>query len=226
VATRDPVQRPTRKGRRGPGQVDVDASTRDKVLHAAVACILEQGFYRASTNEIARRAGVTWGVLQHHFGTREGLMVALLHQGADHFYETVSEAHIDGDSAEERIDSLLRVLSAHYGSPEYLAYLQILLNLEHDPDTSDEIRQTMRDTAQRTNGEVRRLLREALGSSADVPDLAATLFLALRGFSLSQQLLETMAYDAPPSPRSRVARQRRLLVRSLASLADVEPDGA
>lgn len=188
-----------------------------------MSCILEQGFYRASTNEIARRAGVTWGVLQHHFGTREGLMVAVLHRGADHFYETVSEAHIIGDSAEERIENLLKVLSAHYGRREYIAYLQILLNLEHDPDTSEEIRATMRDTAHKTNEHVRRLLREALGPSAEVPDLAATLFLALRGFSLSQQLLETMAYDAPPPPSHRVARQRRLLVQALASLADNEP---
>ena len=64
---------------------------------------------------------------------------------------------------------------------------------------------------------VRRLLRDTLGSVADEPDLATTLFLTLRGFSLSQQLLETMGYDSPPPPTHRVARQRRLLIQALAA---------
>ena len=49
-----------------------------RVLDAAEECILELGYYQASSNEIARRAGVTWGVIQHQFGTREGLLLAVL----------------------------------------------------------------------------------------------------------------------------------------------------
>jgi DNA-binding NarL/FixJ family response regulator len=54
-----------------------DLAARERVIDATVSCILELGFYRASTNEIARRAGVTWGVIQHYFGTREALMLGL-----------------------------------------------------------------------------------------------------------------------------------------------------
>jgi AcrR family transcriptional regulator len=199
---------------------DPDASTREKVIDAAVSCILEQGFYRASTNEIARRAGATWGVLQHHFGTREGLMLAVLQHGADQFHDMVESAEIVGESVTDRLAQLLKVLSSHYGSPEYLAYVQILLNLEHDPRTSNEVRDTMSEVAQRSNEHVRRLLRDTLGSVADEPDLATTLFLTLRGFSLSQQLLETMGYDSPPPPVHRVARQRRLLIQALAAYVE------
>ena len=51
-----------------------DSISRQRVIDAAIACILDQGFYRASSNAIAERAGVTWGVIQYHFGTREALM--------------------------------------------------------------------------------------------------------------------------------------------------------
>lgn len=187
---------------------------------AAVDCILELGFYRASTNEIAKRAGVTWGVLQHHFGTREALMLAVLEHGSRHFTETVENAEIEGSSAAERLENLLEVLSAHYGSPEYLAYLQVLLNLDHDPKTSREVRSTMRRVAESSNQNVRRLLRSALGSSSSVPDVATTTFLALRGFALSQQLLETMSYDSTPPQSDRMNRRNRLIAQMLAAYVE------
>ncbi len=48
------------------GSLNGDSATRDRVIAAAITCILERGYYRASTNEIARTAGVTWGVIIDH----------------------------------------------------------------------------------------------------------------------------------------------------------------
>jgi AcrR family transcriptional regulator len=188
-----------------------DDAMRSRVIEAAVTCVLERGFYRASSNEIARAAGVTWGVIQHYFGTRESLMLAVLQEGSRRFEAIVEGAEINGETVEERIDQLIEVLSEHYGRPEYLVYLQILLNMEHDPRTSADVRKTMRDVAEQSNTNVRRLLKESLGSATSVPDLATTLFLAVRGFLFSQQLLDTMAYDTVAPQSDRVARQRRLL---------------
>ena len=53
-------------------------SPHQRILEAALDCILERGFYRASSNEIARRSGMTWGAIQYYFGTRERLMLAAL----------------------------------------------------------------------------------------------------------------------------------------------------
>jgi AcrR family transcriptional regulator len=192
------------------------SATRRLVIDAAVASILERGFYRASSNEIARRAGVTWGVIQHHFGTREKLMLAVLQDGARRFAEIFEDVEITGATVSERLGELLEVLARHYGTPEYLAYMQVMLNMDHDPRTSAEVRTTMRAVAERANEDVRRLLRETLGPATKVPDLATTIFLTLRGFTLSQQLLDTMAYDAVAPETDRVARQRRLLTEVLA----------
>jgi AcrR family transcriptional regulator len=197
------------------GGINGDLATRDRVIQATVTTILESGFYRASTNEIARTAGVTWGVIQHYFGTREGLMLAVLQEGASRFAETVEHAHIDGATVDERITQLLDIFCSHYSQPEYLADLQILLNMDRDPRTSSEVRKTMRDVAQRANGHVRRLLREALGSRAGVADLSTTIFLIMRGFGLSEQLLDTLAYDSIAPKQDRIARQRRLLASIL-----------
>jgi AcrR family transcriptional regulator len=194
-----------------------EADARARVINASVECIIDLGFYRgSSTNEIARRAGVTWGVIQHYFGNREGLMLAVLQDGARHMVETVVEAHINGATIEERMAQLIDVFSAHYARPDYLASLQVLLNMDHDPRTSSEVRKTMLEVAAQSNAHVRRLLREALGSAMNKPDLATTIFLVIRGFGLSQQLLDSMAYDTVAPKRDRASRYRRLLAEILA----------
>jgi AcrR family transcriptional regulator len=212
-----PLATSTDPARRAVRESNVETATRARVVNAAIECIIDLGFYRgSSTNEIARRAGVTWGVIQHYFGTREGLMLAVLEDGARHMAETVEAAHIDAPTVQGRMEQLIDVLSAHYARPDYLASLQVLLNMDHDPRTSKRVRQTMSQVAERSHGHVRRLLREALGPAANKPDLATTIFLLLRGFGFSQQLLDSMAYDTVAPKRDRVARQRRLLAEVLA----------
>ena len=200
--------------------VNGDAVSKARVIDATVACILELGFYRASTNEIARRAGVTWGVIQHYFGTREALMLAVLQKGAGEFVESVERTHIEGDTIIERIERLIDVFSTHYARPDYLANLQILLNMDRDPRTGGEVRKTMLEVAERSSVHIRRLLREALGPASRVPDLSTTIFLVLRGFGLNQQLLGTMSYDTVAPKKDRIAHQRQLLAEIITPLIE------
>ncbi|MBK6738875.1 MAG: helix-turn-helix transcriptional regulator [Haliea sp.] len=43
-----------------------------------IALIRETGFASATSTEIAKRAGVTWGAVQHHFGGKEEILEAVL----------------------------------------------------------------------------------------------------------------------------------------------------
>jgi AcrR family transcriptional regulator len=191
-----------------------DPITRKRVIDAAVTCILERGFYRASSNEIARQAGLTWGVIQYHFGTREALMLAVLEDRAERFVELIKGARIDAETINGRLDQLLDVLSSHYGTTDYLVHMQISLNLDHDQSTSVEVRRIMKAVADRSNKQIRRLLRETLGPAKDEPHLMSTLFLVLRGFGLSQQLLDTVTHSQTQS-RAAKAAQRQLVGKML-----------
>lgn len=52
--------------------------TRASIIDETIRCIREEGFEAASANHIAKRAGVTWGVVQYHFGGREALLMAVV----------------------------------------------------------------------------------------------------------------------------------------------------
>jgi len=212
VARQEASSKTKKRPRAGNG----DPATREKVLQATVDSILELGFYRASTNAIARRADVSWGVIQHYFGNREQLLLEVLRWSADGFVARVENAHIDGATAEQRIEQLTEIFWSHYGQPQYLATLQILLNLDHDPETSEPIRAWMRDTAARSYEQIRRLLGEALPGN---DELARVVFLAVRGFVLGQPLHSATTPDDRTSAKQ-MAAERRTFARMLAASLD------
>ena len=49
----------------------------DQLLRAAAQLFAEQGFANTSTQQIARAAGVSEGILFHHFGSKQGLLVKI-----------------------------------------------------------------------------------------------------------------------------------------------------
>ena len=177
----------------------MSSSGRAQIIEAALASILEVGFYRSSTNEIARRANLSWGALQYHFGTREALFVEVVKELDRRFLEGIEHAQIEGDTKEERIASLYRILCRQYDSPEFLVRLQIVLNLQHDPDTSADVMAEVAEQAALASAPVRRLLLQALGGQ---PSKVAvdTLFHALRGFALSRQFARSIPVEGSRIP--------------------------
>lgn len=166
-------------------------STPSKVVDAAIACILEEGFYRASSNEIARRAEVTWGVIQYHFGTREALLLAVLERAAAELQTALNETVIDGATLAERVDQLADLVWGYYARPEFLAYMQVMLNLSHDPTTESQTRAAMDDNQIHVSKSLPKLLREVIGDLLpdDHPDktkLSMYVFAALRGMAIDQ----------------------------------------
>ena len=81
--------------------------TREKVIQAAAACVAEEGFASANTNRIVERAGVTWGVLQHHFGDKSGLLDAVLERGMEELEAAFEGITIEGDDVHKRVSRIV-----------------------------------------------------------------------------------------------------------------------
>jgi AcrR family transcriptional regulator len=124
-------------GVEGPSAALDGNATRRRLMAAAIDCIVERGYYRASSNEIARRAGVSWGVIQYYFGTRERLMLAVFEAETQRLIDESHRAVIVGETAHEQMTSYFEFLVTHYCRPEHQAYLEIPANLSRDPDTSN-----------------------------------------------------------------------------------------
>lgn len=212
-----------RAGGEGVASTTLNRDSRRRVVEAAIQCIHEQGFYRASSNAIAERAGLSWGVIQHYFGNREKLMLAVLQEGSDRLANDLRNAGITGTRLNERVEQLFDILDAYYGSPDYLAFIQVLVNLGHDPRTSEQALRTMKEINEQANPELQRLLSNVLsGTGVRRNDLRNVLFHALRGLSISHVMLTTAVPFAEPNSRPQTLAERRLLARALSLLIEEE----
>jgi AcrR family transcriptional regulator len=195
------------------------ADTRAIVMQATIDCILEEGFYRASSNRIAVRSGVTWGVIQHHFGTREALLAAVYEEGIGELALLLEDASVEGETLEGRLESFADVLWAFYRQPRYVAHEQLALNLRRDPNLDEETRAlVLRHEA---------VVGRRLGELAD--DVLAgvtTTLLTKRALiqtirSLAAGLALTDAKQREDFMRRKVRRdpEREVLLAALAALA-------
>jgi len=110
--------------------------TRAQVLRAAIDCIYEEGFNAAHTNRIAARAGVSWGVLQYHFGDKTGLLQAVLDTIFAEFTETLRDTPLTEGDLAQRIETLIDVVWSLVSKREYRVSMAILRNAARGADAS------------------------------------------------------------------------------------------
>lgn len=101
--------------------------TREALIDATIALIREGGFSAASSTRIAERAGITWGAAQHHFGTKEDILDAILARSYERYVTTMAAPSLRRGSLEERVDKFIDKMWMHYQTDTYLAALEILL---------------------------------------------------------------------------------------------------
>jgi AcrR family transcriptional regulator len=195
------------------------------LIEAAIQTILEQGFYRASSNAIAETAGLTWGVIQYYFGSRENLMLAVLEEGTHRLIQDLTNADLTGETLSERFEQYFGVLEGYYGSPAYLAFVQVRLNLSHDPRTSEQALQTMIATSGAVDHQLKRLTSKLFAGTGIRSSLLRNFpFQVLRGLAMSEVMIRSLPYDERSVTRmaNEVAHQRHYLARALALLVESE----
>jgi AcrR family transcriptional regulator len=133
AASDSPATRPIRPGvsarpRKRRSQAERTAQTRSAVIAAVVDAIAERGFQGATAQEITQRAGVTWGAVQHHFGGKDGLLLAVLEDSFQRFAERLADVPLERASIAERVDVFVERAWEHFRSRHFRSTFEILLN--------------------------------------------------------------------------------------------------
>ncbi|AYJ47113.1 TetR/AcrR family transcriptional regulator [Rhodococcus sp. P1Y] len=107
-------------------QAERTAGTQAKLLNAAIECLVELGFAKTSTQEIARRAGVSRGAQLHHFPTKEALVTAAVAHLVDRRLEEILATNPDPERGVE-------VLIEGFSGPLFYAALELWVAARTDP---------------------------------------------------------------------------------------------
>ncbi|MAG95507.1 MAG: TetR/AcrR family transcriptional regulator [Alphaproteobacteria bacterium] len=84
------------------------AERRDEILGAAREVFAERGYQKASMREIARRAGITPAALYYHFENKEDLLIIILEQFSNDFYQSLLSCVTRAQGPEAALRSMLR----------------------------------------------------------------------------------------------------------------------
>ena len=85
---------------------------RRRLIEAAIQIFDRKGYAASSVREIAEAAGVTKPVVYYHFGSKEGLLVAILDEAVRDFSSTIDAAVARAGTARER---MVRLCEDVYG---------------------------------------------------------------------------------------------------------------
>ena len=105
-------------------QQDRSRLTRQRLLEATVRCLSERGWSAATVSVIAEEAGISRGALQHHFPTRETLVVAALEYMFEERSVLLEDAVAPTGRGVERVHDVVSGVAEIYTGELFRAALQ------------------------------------------------------------------------------------------------------
>jgi AcrR family transcriptional regulator len=126
-------KRPTKKQQQG-------EQSRELILDATERLMATRGYAATSISDIRKACGLPPSSIYWHFGSKEGVLAAVMERGADRFFAAIPTS----EGAEEQLAVLSRLQSQH---PDFLR-LFYMLSLERSDDQAvAAVVRRVRDTA-------------------------------------------------------------------------------
>lgn len=113
-------------------------SSRDSILDAAEVLMTRVGYEKASIAQICRESGLPVGSVYHHFGSKSGVLAAIMERGSRKFFATMPQPNIDRSvSNEQRMrEYWLSAADMIYAN---LTYFTLETDLIRSDNTDDEL---------------------------------------------------------------------------------------
>ena len=168
-------------------QAERTAATRAALLQATVDTLVEDGYGRTTTQAVAKRAGVSYGALLHHFPTKADLLTAavahLLDQRVAEFRKAMADLPPGGQTRDAAIDVLWQM----FQGPTFTAWLELTVAARTEPDLAAAVERVDREFQEASLEVFRELFAEETRQDPDLPRVAVgTLYTFLDGLALSR----------------------------------------
>jgi AcrR family transcriptional regulator len=191
-----PAAQPTRRT-----QAERRATTRRKLLDAALACLVESGYASLTTPEVCRAAGVSQGALFKHFATKSALLAA----ATEHLFAGLRQGYAERfaapDVVADPIGKGVQLLWEVFQDPRLHAAYDLYTAARTDRELRASLAPVVRQHSEDLHGLARALLGDLVSAEDRLDDAVDLAMLALQGLVLNE-----MAHRQPGS------RERALAV--------------
>ncbi|QKV20174.1 TetR/AcrR family transcriptional regulator [Oricola thermophila] len=163
-------------------QAERSASTIRKLLDAAVDSLTKVGYQHLTVELIAANAKVSRGAVQHHFGSRENLLAAVV---SDLGQALTAGDPIDNDlPLLRRLDKAIDRDWAVFSSPQFLAVIQIWMAERGNAKLFPQIQLMVREVENYLDSQWASALEDSGLSEREIVALRHVVLSSLRGLAL------------------------------------------
>jgi len=169
-------------------QEERSATTRERLLDATIASLVELGYVGTSTTAVCARAGLSRGAQLHHYPTKAELVIAAVAHLAKRRASELAREAPAGGGADERLARALDAIWASFSGPLFAAALELWIAARSDA----ELRANLVRFERQVGRAMRALFAELAGADrARAREFAAVLeltFHVMRGMALQRIL--------------------------------------
>ena len=184
------------------------AGTSDRILDAALASFGGRGYEATSLDALAATLGVRKQTILHHFGSKQGLLEALVDRSAGELADALERALLKAGPGFDRIEALVRaVFRLAARRPELLGLLREVSRL--GPPAATRLADALEPLVERA----RSFLEAEMASGSMRPQDARLLLLSaystVIGVATEVEVLRAVGVE--PGARSLLRRRAELL---------------
>lgn len=142
---------PTSTKKTGPArrtQLERREETTRALIDATIYAINEYGLGGLRTNHVTSRAGVSWGAVQHIFGDKGGLLLAVAGEATDQLTKNLRASIKASDDLSTRLRTIIDLTWSIYRLPSYVAMVEIIRDSRRDPALNKKILRAQKSLTQ------------------------------------------------------------------------------
>jgi TetR/AcrR family fatty acid metabolism transcriptional regulator len=187
---------------------DPQREKRRTILRAAIAVFARSGYHTSRVADVAKEAGVAYGLVYHYFGSKEDLLETIFRRTWTRMLEAVEEVERSNLSAREQLAGVARiVLGAWETDPDLVRVL--VREVARSPQLGREV-----DEIEHAFAALERIVAGGQERGELRPDLDAR-FAAWILYGALEEILTGWVYGRLPASAAEVEEAERTVVELL-----------
>ena len=89
---------------------DAQREKRRQILRAAITVFARSGYHTSRVADVAKEAGVAYGLVYHYFGSKEDLLRTIFRRTWSRMLEAVEQVEADGAPAREQLEAVAQIV--------------------------------------------------------------------------------------------------------------------
>ena len=108
------------------------------ILQAAVRVFAAEGYEAARVGDIAKQAGVAYGLVYHYFGSKDAVLEAVFREQWGRLLAALAQAELTGDDAGEQLELAVKIVLRTWREDPDLVRL-LVREITRSPHIQDEL---------------------------------------------------------------------------------------